>query len=242
LPTPIPIGIAAGFGSGPEGYRPLTEALTAHGYQPELFTYRRRGATQRTRGLPTSLVRQAWSIIGDADARGVTRMILLGHSMGAAVGALVARLRPDLVERLIPVCPATVHPDSPLALGYRIGRKLGDERRHMKTLTGAELAIMKAAARETVRYCLSAPWWALAEGWRLGRYSLERALGPQSVDTWYVVGSLDPVFPEARLRQALGRVPDKRILSLPLWHDPQKVPAQSQLLVQTLHEHQLLIP
>lgn len=59
--------------------------------------------------FPHSLPAQAKAIAEVMDAAGTGPSIVLGHSMGGSVGIELARIRPDLVTRLI-VCEGNVTP------------------------------------------------------------------------------------------------------------------------------------
>jgi len=48
----------------------------------------------------------ARDVVGVIEALGITPTRLVGHSLGGAIGARVASLRPDLIERLVLVDPA----------------------------------------------------------------------------------------------------------------------------------------
>ena len=60
-------------------------------------------------GMADSIERMAWVVLEEADARGVERLDLFGHSMGGRVALEVTTLAPDRVRRLALVSTG-IHP------------------------------------------------------------------------------------------------------------------------------------
>ena len=62
-------------------------------------------------GIAETIQHKGFELLLLLDALGVHQMQLVGHSQGAAVGALVAALRPGLVDTLVLTNPAGMHGD-----------------------------------------------------------------------------------------------------------------------------------
>ncbi|WMS44090.1 alpha/beta fold hydrolase [Acuticoccus sp. MNP-M23] len=58
----------------------------------------------------------ARALIDSLDALGITRAVLVGHSLGGAVASIVGLMRPDLVARLILLAPGGFGPEMNVAL------------------------------------------------------------------------------------------------------------------------------
>lgn len=175
-------------------YRVLLPDLPGHGARPAL-------RAPALAGAPEWLA--AW-----ARAAGLSRAHVVGHSLGGLVSARLAIRRPELVDRLVLVCPAGVPERSlvgsvlPLATGVAsmspafLRRLVGDAAR-------AGPVTLLRAARDLLDDDL--------------RDELPRLRAP----TLLVWGSHDPIVPLRHARTFRSLVPDARLVVLRnAWHVP----------------------
>jgi pimeloyl-ACP methyl ester carboxylesterase/GNAT superfamily N-acetyltransferase len=139
-----------------------------------------------------SLERMRDDVIGFLDARGLRRVTLVGHSMGAVVAYLVAQRRPDAVDRLIledPLPPVPADPPRPLP-----PRPAGP--------LGFDWAV--AAAINPQRNAPKPAWWN----------GLARITAP----TLIVAGGPDSHLPQDRIAGMAAMIRDCRLVTIPAGH------------------------
>ncbi|WP_066375116.1 alpha/beta fold hydrolase [Herbidospora mongoliensis] len=95
-PGDIPVVLIHGLTGSSATWDRIAPALGRHWIAPDM-----RGHGASPRHPDYSLELMAADTLAFLDARGLTRIDLVGHSMGGRVAALVARDRPGLVRRLV---------------------------------------------------------------------------------------------------------------------------------------------
>lgn len=127
-------------------------------------------------------------------ARLEPRSALVGHSLGALLGARVAATRPELVDRLVLISPAGATGRSTLGHVLPLARSLADVRPRF--------------ARTLVRDALRAGPLGLWSGARIAtRTSLRDALENVRAPTLVLVGDRDALAPAAHVRTSTSGLP-----------------------------------
>lgn len=239
-----PICVISGFGGGLHAYQRLLQALNQRGHRVIWVPFLREGGNHsRDEHASFSLLAlQAEHILATLRERGVKQMIVLGHSMGGAVGTVLADLAPDMVVRMVYVCSACLYPDTPWHLTWRMTKKLVADLRHARTLRGQEKAHWKLVKTEAVAYVRANLRRAIKEGWLLGNFQVLSLLHRLGVDAFFIAGAQDPLFLAHRQRAALAHAFDNHFVVINVHHDPQLRPSETTLLVETLARYHLLDP
>ncbi|SBS31827.1 Sigma factor SigB regulation protein RsbQ [Marinomonas spartinae] len=122
--------LAHGFGCSQNMWRFLTPYLEKH-YKVVLFDYVGSGnsdvrAYQKNRY--SQLEGYALDVIEICDSLDFSNVLFVGHSVGATIGLITAHLRPDLIDKLVMVCP------SPCFLNLNDGYSGGFEKSDLEEL------------------------------------------------------------------------------------------------------------
>lgn len=238
----VPICVVGGYGNGREAYSLLVEALHKQGRRviwiPSL---RVGGGHSRDDHTPYAvLALQAEHVTAILEALGIIEVILLGHSMGGPVATIIADLRPAMVRRIIYLCSAGIHPDSPWRLTSRMLGKVHGDLKRAKSLTGPDRDRWNAVQAEAVQYVQSNWLRAIREGWTLGNFEVLSLLNRLQVESWFIAGKRDPLFAAERQRLALQHAFGDHFIVIDCCHDPQLWPQEQTLLVATLEHYDLL--
>lgn len=100
-----PFVIIPGIGMSPRYSRHLDRELRTHGQLYSLTLPGFGGIARPIGGGPLSVRDHAATVARDLDRRSVRRAVVIGHSMGAQIAGELARVRPDLVDRLVLAAP-----------------------------------------------------------------------------------------------------------------------------------------
>ncbi|MDO5499176.1 MAG: alpha/beta fold hydrolase [Propionibacteriaceae bacterium] len=102
--TDLPVVLIHGLGMSARSFEPLLAALNdgPRALAIDLPGSGRSGSRGRL-GVPEDLIRLLWKWI---DARGVDRLVLVGHSLGAQVVTHLAACQPDRVASMVLIAPA----------------------------------------------------------------------------------------------------------------------------------------
>ncbi len=145
-------------------------------------------------------------VIGVISELGLTEFVIIGHSMGGKVAQIVAARRPKGLQSLILVAPAP-----PTALDapeeQRQGMIAAYESREGVMGIIADLPLSDAQREQVIEDALSGSP-AAKRAWPeqgMTKDIREQASGI-TVPVHVIVGSADPVEPEASLREAFGKV------------------------------------
>jgi pimeloyl-ACP methyl ester carboxylesterase len=225
-----------GFGGAKEDFADHVEAL-ARDHRVVVFDHRGHGASGGPE-VPSaySLDRLAADVLAVADALGLERFRLLGHSMGGMVARRVVLTRPDRVEALVlmdtsagpppGIDPDLVHFGADVATrdGMEVLRRLLDEidplgsPAHRRVV--AERPGFEEYGQRKWASLSPAMWSALAV--EITRQPDElHALAALEIPTLVLVGEQDHTFvePAAALAEV---VPDARLVVIPeAGHSPQ---------------------
>ena len=134
---------------------------------------------------------------------GVSRVALIGHSMGTQFATELALQRPDLVSHVILLGPV-VNPARRTVLQQTLA--LGRDSLMESPLGNA--TVLGDYARSGLR-------WYLTELAVMMTYNLEAALALVSQPTLVVRGSRDPVAPRTWCEKLAATAPDGRFLEIP---------------------------
>jgi pimeloyl-ACP methyl ester carboxylesterase len=180
----------------------------------------------------TDLAGNARAALAALDQAGVEKATVVGHSLGAAVGAWLAAAAPQRVRRLVLVAPAA-NLDSLSAVDYLLAAPFvgwlasvgamaggglvlgaGPLRRWMAEATALDDRYLRAAGR-----MLLAPraWRAFVREQRFlvrDLPILERRLGDITAPTTVVAGTGDHVVPIAAARRLVGQIPDAELVEV----------------------------
>jgi pyruvate dehydrogenase E2 component (dihydrolipoamide acetyltransferase) len=145
-PTGDPVVLVHGFGGDKNSWlfvqQPLAETYTVHAV--DLPGH---GASTKDVG-DGSLATLADTVAGFLDALGITRAHLVGHSLGGAVIAAVAKAAPDKVASLTLLAPAGYGKDADAE--YLRGFATATSRRQLKPLLGRLFADQSLVTRQLV--------------------------------------------------------------------------------------------
>lgn len=119
-----PLVLIHGFGGDRLGWAGLMPGL-ARLRRTIAFDLPGHGAAVDWAGTPDAAV-CAEAAAASLEAMGVARAVLVGHSLGGAVAAIVGLRRPDLVERLILLAPGGFGPDMNVRLLRCYARAAGE--------------------------------------------------------------------------------------------------------------------
>lgn len=97
-PAGLPLVLLHGLGDSGPDWMPVLAELATH-FQVFVLDLRGHGTSSRPGTYSFELMRD--DVIGFLDAVGLTRVALVGHSMGAVVAVLVAQAAPDRVTQLV---------------------------------------------------------------------------------------------------------------------------------------------
>ena len=98
-PTDRPVVLLHYLAADADDWTVVGEALAADGRWVVAPDLRGHGSSGRTPGYSLELMRD--DVVGLADALGMDRFDVVGHSLGASVGVLVAESVPHRVTRLV---------------------------------------------------------------------------------------------------------------------------------------------
>lgn len=105
----VPVVLIHGAGSSARIWDSVQTYLAESGYQSYAISLRGAGGSDRTREStdyhPSSY---AIDLRGALDKLGITKCVLVGHSLGTIVASYILRDAPDLVERLIQIAGPAV--------------------------------------------------------------------------------------------------------------------------------------
>ena len=145
-PTGDPVVLVHGFGGDKNSWlfvqQPLSEERTVHA-----LDLPGHGASGKDVG-EGSLAVLAGTVAGFLDALGIERAHLVGHSLGGAVVAAVARERPGVVASLVLLAPAGYTADADAE--YLRGFAAASSRRELKPLLGRLFADPSQVTRQLV--------------------------------------------------------------------------------------------
>jgi pyruvate dehydrogenase E2 component (dihydrolipoamide acetyltransferase) len=145
-PVGDPVVLVHGFGGDKNSWlfvqQPLAETHTAHA-----LDLPGHGASAKDVG-DGSLATLAEIVVGFLDALGITRAHLVGHSLGGAVAAAVAKAAPDRVVSLTLLAPAGYGKDADAE--YLRGFAAAASRRQLKPLLGRLFADESLVTRQLV--------------------------------------------------------------------------------------------
>jgi pimeloyl-ACP methyl ester carboxylesterase len=169
------------------------------------------------------------------DARGVSRAILVGNSLGGSVAMLVAAVHPDRVSALVLAAPAT--PDLEIPWNLRILRRrfIGELLMAMTSRPSVAWGLrhrLFANGSRVTEHAIDDAWFPLTiPGTRRAalaavRSDPQRYLGLESrirVPTLILWGREDRLLPVAQAERLAHRIPGSRLLILPdAGHLPQR--------------------
>jgi pimeloyl-ACP methyl ester carboxylesterase len=191
----VPLVHLHGFAISGTYLMPTARALAARGVNvvPDLPGYGRSERRDRVLAIPEL----AETTIALLDGLGIDRAVLVGNSMGCAIGLEVAHRAPERVDRLVLVSPAGGEHNQPL--GRAVGQLARDVFRESTRM-------FPVALPDYVRF---GPLNGLRLFAELTRFpSLERLLHTP-VPTLAVLGTRDPLLPSPhRIREVARLAPD----------------------------------
>jgi pyruvate dehydrogenase E2 component (dihydrolipoamide acetyltransferase) len=145
-PTGDPVVLVHGFGGDKNSWlfvqQPLSETHAVHA-----LDLPGHGASTKDVG-DGSLATMAETLIGFLDALGITRAHLVGHSLGGAVSAAVAKAAPEKVASLTLLAPAGYGAEADAE--YLRGFATASSRRELKPLLGRLFADESQVTRQLV--------------------------------------------------------------------------------------------
>ncbi|TKK78928.1 alpha/beta fold hydrolase [Herbidospora galbida] len=187
-PGDVPVVLIHGLTATAATWDPIAPALGRHWIAPEM---RGHGASPRHADYTLDLM--AADTLAFLDARGLTEIDLVGHSMGGRVATLVARERPGLVRRLVledsfpaPHAPQVIEP-------YVV---MGDE----VDFDPAVVDLIRAGVR-----AVDPTWWA--------------RLGELTMPVLVVGGAYSELVPQEALAEFTAALPDGRRVVLGAGHN-----------------------
>ena len=215
----------------PGGARDWGRVISALGPEVQTLAIDRPG--WRLGSAPTDLAGNAAAALQALDAMGVSRAVVVGHSLGGAVAAWLAAEHPDRVSQLV-LAAAAANRASLVPLDYWLARPLAGELIGAPVMAGAGVALAAGAVRRRLATLLDleeryleatarglrspAAWRAFAADQRMlvrDLPALERRLGAIRVPTTVVNGSADRVVPVASARALQASIPGSRLILLP---------------------------
>jgi pimeloyl-ACP methyl ester carboxylesterase len=181
----------------------------------------------------TDLAGNARAALAALDRAGVARATVVGHSLGAAVGAWLAVSHPERVSRLVLVSPAA-NSDSLGPVDYLLAAPFVGWPTTIGAMAGGGLMLGARSVRRWVaeataldeRYLRSAGRMLLApRAWRSfvreQRFlvrdlpALERRLVEIAAPTTIVSGTADRVVPLSAARRLCGQIPAVELVEIP---------------------------
>lgn len=200
--------------------------------------------TKAVRGLHIGQLRKAAAIIKMLDAKGIKQTDLVGHSEGAIIATMVAKLRPDLVRNLVLYNPAGLkEAESTAALLGRFVfegiKELFRGKTHTPTPDGKIMG--QIGAREAQAYLKGDHLHTAREVAGMGQADVRKDvqdLQKQGKGVSIITGKRDFVFPHARRRRKVNRmtgVPPEHIRTVSGGHLFQG-PAETEELAQAIDE------
>jgi pimeloyl-ACP methyl ester carboxylesterase len=193
------------------------------------------GGSDRPWPYDYSVGGQARALAAFLAARGIGRAVLVGNSLGGATVMAVAAERPELVEALVLVAPAT--PQAPIAWPFRVLRAwpFGEIALALASRPMAAFGLrhfLYGDASRVTEHVVDDAWRPLAvpgtrrAAIRAIRTDPEDFVGLEDrirVPTLIVWGSRDRLLPPAEAERLRARIPGSRVVLLPgAGHLPQR--------------------
>ncbi|GGH16254.1 acetoin dehydrogenase dihydrolipoyllysine-residue acetyltransferase subunit [Alsobacter metallidurans] len=208
----LPLVMLHGFGADLSGWRPLVDLLP--GAAPVLAVdLPSHGQSSAVGGSDLAAIEDAVS--RTIEAEGVDRLVLVGHSLGAAVATMLAGRFGDRVGGLALLSPAGLGPDIDGAFldGFLRAESEASLRPWMLRLVADEDALSPALVAGTLRQRTRG---GLVDGQRVmashlfrdgtQTFTVRKILAGLSVPTRVVFGEADRIIPAAHVRSLPGRV------------------------------------
>lgn len=202
-----------------------------------------------------SIMQHALLLADFCDKHSLKFRVAIGHSMGASVASKLAWLRPDLVERLVLVCPITTGEVGPMGLGGWIMRWLPKFQFARNLLKNGEwvwriaqnpllMAIMVSpwGSTENVSQKLTADfqrthWVAGVHGlYSMTNEDLLTHLPEVQQPSWVIVAGRDGTVPPGDGRLAANLLPNSRLIMYPRaqHHIPEEKPRHFARTIRTI--------
>ncbi|MFF0815548.1 alpha/beta fold hydrolase [Rhodococcus sp. NPDC003318] len=205
---PVPVLLVHGMGGDGRTWDRFARVLTARGRRVIVADLRGHGRSAHTLSY---LFREFGDdLLALCDHLGLTRVDLVGHSLGGHAVSLVAQTRPDLVRRL-------VLEEAPLPL--REGEDLGALARRIPTpveLWHAGTSLLRSP-RAVIAFDRSMTRSALAQ-FRAPHPDWWDALPSMTASTLLVTGGPRGMVDPDRLDAALAAIPDSRTVTIEVGH------------------------
>lgn len=190
-----------GIGMSHRYYRRLQRLLARHGHTHAIDLPGFAGTPKPDRQL--SVADYAGHIAATLEKMGVSRAVLIGHSMGTQFATELAVQRPDMVSHLVLLGPV-VDPARRTVLQQALSLGLDSL---LESPLGNAIVLRE--------YARSGPRWYLTELPVMMTYELDARLAQANQPVLVVRGSRDPVAPRLWCQKLAATAPNGRFLEIP---------------------------